>query len=318
VSRLPDVTEEEWLVCDNFNRKIVEEFLKQAHLSPQTLKQYRSALRIFCKWVHDECDNKPIHKLKTRHAMAYQNYLIEFGLSNKAVKFKRAAVSSVCGYIETFYDDDYPEFRNIYNKKVPSPGTAPKREKLPLSEEEFNSLIDTLEKRGNFDMVAYLRFSYSSGCRRAEARQLLKEVVNYEKVKDKPYYATHKLRAKGRGREGKVRSLFFEDDAMDAIRKWLEVRGEDDCPYVFATKENGEYKQIGPNTFNYWCSKIFTKIVGRRVHPHLLRSTRATHLVVSGGKNIEAAQALLGHESAETTRLYVIKQGSEDLDSVFD
>jgi len=101
---------------------------------------------------------------------------------------------------------------------------------------------------------------------------------------------------------------------MDAINKWLEIRGQDDCPYVFVSKLNGEYKQIGEATFNNWSNIYFEKIVGRRFHPHLLRETRATTLVVEQGKDIKTAQKLLDHKSSTTTEIYVIRKDEEDAD----
>lgn len=317
--KLPPVSDDFWQnEVNEFNREITEEFLQQQHLSPHTLKQYESALKQFFRWVHDNCKNKPLHELKPRDALRYQNFLIARGLSSNAVKFKRSAVSSLCGYVELYYSDEFPLFRNIYNKKIPNPPRTLKYEKKPLSEEEFQHLIDELKNREQWQMLAYVLFSYSSGCRRSEAAQLRKEVIHYDKVEGKNYYVTHNIRTKGRGKEGKIRKLVFDDMAMDALKKWIEARGEDDCEYVFVNKtRDGKVEPLSPSAFNYWCSEIFTDIVGRRVHPHMLRSTRATHLVAIEGKNIESAQALLGHESSETTALYVVKDTDDDLDDVF-
>jgi integrase len=321
--KLKEVTEQEWNQVDDFNKQITSEFLEQGHLSPHTLSQYKSALRIFFRWVYDNCQNKPITDLKPKDALRYQNFLINRELSSSGIKLKRSAVSSLCGYIELYYADEYPLFRNIYNKKIPNPPKTLKNEKKPLTNEEFDLLLKTLEEKEEWQMLAYVMFSYSSGCRRAEGRQLLKEVVDYEYIKDKDgnyknYYLTHEIRCKGRGREGKRRKLQFSDEAMNAIKKWLEIRGEDDCEFVFVTKtKDGKVSQISASTFNYWCSEIFTKIVGRRVHPHQLRSTRATHLVAISGKDIKSAQKLLGHESSDTTELYVIKEGDDDIDDAF-
>ena len=46
-----------------------------------------------------------------------------------------------------------------------------------------------------------------------------------------------------KGKQGKIRKFQFDDEAMESIRKWLEVRGEDDCKYLFVTK-NKMVKQI--------------------------------------------------------------------------
>lgn len=321
--KLQEVDDLFWKTNINqFNRDITEEFLQQGHLSERTLEQYRSGLRQFFKWVHDYCSNKPIYELKPRDALKYQNYLIGRGLSSSAIKFKRSSVSSLCGYLEIYYLDEYPTFRNIYNKNIPSPPKAVKHEKKPLSKEELDHLVQVLEERKEWQMLAYVWFTYITGCRREESRQLLKEVVDYNYVKDqqgnvKNYYATHNIRAKGRGKEGKVRKFSFDDRAKDAIKKWLDVRGHDECPFVFVSKSKGEVKQVSDSAFNYWCSEIFSKIVGRRVHPHLFRSTRATHIVALEGKDIKSAQALLGHESSETTEIYVVRETQDELDDLF-
>ena len=104
---------------------------------------------------------------------------------------------------------------------------------------------------------------------------------------------------------------------MDAIKKWLEVRGEDDCPYVFVTRYGGKLKQVGESTLNNWCSKDFASIIGRRFHPHILREGKATTSVVEDGKSIESVQNLLGHNSSETTKIYIIRDEDEDTDELF-
>lgn len=317
--KISEVTEQEWLEVNDFNRSITEEFLEQQHLSPHTLKQYRSSLRIFFRWVKDNCGNKAITDLKPRDALRYQNFLIGRELSSSAVKFKRSSVSSLCGYIELYYGEDYPLFRNIYNKKIPNPAKSLKHEKKPLSVEEYELLVKTLEEREEWQKLAYVWFTYITGCRRGESAQLLKEVANYDKAPNKNYYVTHSIRAKGKGREGKVRKFQFDDNAMNAIRNWIHYRGEDDCPYLFVKKtKDGKVSPLSPGSFNYWCSNDFAEIVGKRVHPHLFRSSRATNLVVHEKKNIEAAQALLGHNDPNTTKIYVVKDSEDDLDTIFE
>ncbi|MGG3892012.1 tyrosine-type recombinase/integrase [Metabacillus fastidiosus] len=326
VEKLAEVTKK-WFDenVEQFNQEITNEFLNQAHLSPQTLSQYRSALYHFFKFVHDQCGNKSITDLKPRDALRYQNFLINRNLSSSAVKFKRSSVSSLCGYIELYYSDEFPLFRNIYNKKIPNPAASKRHEKVPLTEEEFFNLIEVLTERKEYQMVAYLLFTYETGCRRGESRQLLRDFVNAEKAIDKktgeekPYYFTSEIRCKGRGKEGKLRKFPVSEIAMEALKKWHEERGEDDCPYMFVKKtKEGKVNQLSASTFNYWCTEIFTEIVGKRVHPHLLRSSKATNLSLYGGKSIDAIQALLGHNSPDTTKIYIVKDGEDELDELYE
>lgn len=303
-------------------QELIQDFLRQSQKSDQTLKQYKSALYIFAKFVHDELRNKPITELKIRDALRYQNHLIDLGLSDSAIKFKRSAVSALYIFIEAFWEDEYPNTRNIFTKAVPNVGNVKKKEKKPLTVREIAKLKEELIQREEWQKLAYLTFTYSTGCRREESRQLRKEVVNYEKFKNakgeqKNYFVTHDIRAKGRGKQGKVRKFQFDEESMLYIRKWIEVRGEDDCEFVFVNKKkDGSATQISASTFNVWC-ELFSEILGKKVHPHLLRSSRATNSVVEEGKDIKAVQQLLGHNSASTTEIYVVRDDSDDVSELF-
>ena len=330
--KIEEVTQEFW---DNevlaLNKMFIDEFLQQQHLSPATLKQYESGLKIFAKWVHDFCipkGEKKITDLKPRDALRYQNWLISKGLSPNAIKFKRSAVSSLCGYIEVYYGDDeqYKGFRNIFTKAIPNVAKSNIKEKQPLTTAEIDKLIEVLTEREEWQKLAYVLFTYITGCRREEARQLLVEVTTYDKYKDKQgneknYYVTHSIRAKGRGKEGKIRKFKFDQKSMDAIKKWIEYRATqvetDDCQYIFATRTKNGYKQVSANTFNLWCEEFSEILGGRPVHPHLFRSSRATNAVIEEGKDIKSVQKLLGHNSSQTTEIYVVRDDADDDDDLF-
>src|SRR5690606_39010993 len=247
-------------------------------LADKTLRQYKSALRIFARWVHENCIPKgstTIVMLKPRDAMRYQDWLIRQGLSASGIRFKRSVVSSLCGYIEVYWSDRYPNFRNIYSKAIKPVKNVKKKEKVPLTIEEIDRLSRELTRQEEWQKLAYLWFTYVTGCRREESRQLLKEVITYNRAVDtkgnvKKYYLTHTIRAKGEGKIGKVRRFKFDDRAMEAIKKWIEYRGEqvetDDCPYVFVSKsKDGVYKQLTPNTFNLWCDHFSKILDGKHV-----------------------------------------------------
>lgn len=331
--KLPEVTDEMWLTVNKSNRDMCEEFLREStHLSPYTKEQYKSALRQYFWWIKENAGDKSFDQIRSRDYLFFQNYLVRRGLSSSAIKLKRSVVSSFNTYIETYYSDMFKDFRQYVTKRIPAPTPNQVHDKEPLTLEEYKHLCDELEKKELWEQLAYLKFSFSTGCRRNEARQLLKEVVTYDpKVREievknedgsrekrtSKSYLTHIIRCKGRGEQGKQRRLQFDEEAMDAIKKWLEVRGEDDNPYVFVSKYKGEIKQVSENSFNLWCESIFEPIVGRRVHPHLFRETRATTLVVEEGKDISVAQKLLGHNDVSTTSIYVIRDDEDMSDEAF-
>ena len=330
--RSDDITDEMWEKVNKFNRDMVQEFLDyKIELSEQSKIQYRSSLRIFFWWVYENLNDKDCVEIKKKEFVRYLNWLTNRGLSDSAIKIKKSVISSFCNFIVEYYEDEYPTFRSFVTSSMKVVKTGYVHEKQPLTPEEYEKLCNDLKELGEWQKLCWVMFSYRTGCRRAESRQLLKEVVDYPviekemKIIDEDgqeqnvisrYYLTHTIRCKGPSVLGKPRKLKFSEDVMDAIKKWLEVRGEDDCPYVFVIKEkDGTVRQVSDGTFNDWCSGLLTKLVGRRVHPHLFRESIATNLVLYDHKSSKVAQKLLGHESVETTEGHYIITNSEDDES---
>lgn len=332
MKKIPKVTDAEWLACNEFNRSIVEEFLANStELSQKSLDSYRSNLRIWVRWLSQNCANKRQVEVKSRDYLRFQNWLVGLNHSSADISNKRSAISSLNNFLVVFYEDEYPTFRNFISKAIKKPEPSLVNEKCPPTIAEMKMICDTVESskvKDKYMKIAWLKFTWETGCRRAESLQLLKSIIGAQSItkiikvkdddgnfieKEATYYVTHNIRCKGRGKTGKVRKFKFSDYAMNAIKKWLEVRGDDECEFVFATKLNGEMKQVAAETFNQWCSSLFTKILGRRVHPHCIRESRATSIVVEEGKPAEAAQKLLGHESVATTNAhYIIRDLEED------
>jgi site-specific recombinase XerD len=322
---LPEVTDEQWRNINPFNREKVEEFLLEStHLTERSLSQYKSALRIFYFWVHTDLRDKNIYEIKKKDFMRFQNMLVRRGMSSSGIKLKRSAVSSMNKYLINFYedDDDFLTFRN-YVEGVPNPVLSKTYEKVVLSKEEIELICKTLEESKQYQELTAFMLLYTSGCRRSELIQVKKDVVAYEQVKDvktgeyKGYYMTGNVRGKGKGELGEQYPLLFDDKVKDYMKKWIDVRGEDDCEYLFVSNYNGKVSQISPSTVNYWFTEIFSDIVGRRVNPHITRSSRSTHILESG-MDIKKAQQLLRHKDSSTTeKFYDLRQDKDDLSGVF-
>lgn len=334
--KIDEVTDDFWEnEVQKDNKYFINLFLQQGHLSPATRKQYESGSKIFAKWVHDNVlpiGEAKITDLKPRHAMQYQDWLGSKGLSPNAVKFKRSVVSTLCNYIEGLYGEDFEHFRNIFTKAVTNVKKTNIKEKIPLTLEEIDIIANELTKRQDWQKLAYFWFSYSTGCRREEARQLLAEVSDYEIKKviikdkitkediEKSFYVTHRIRAKGGGKEGKPRTFTFDVRAMEAIKRWMNFRAvqakTDNCKYLFVSNTKDGYQQLSANSFNTWCEEFSKIIGGKPVHPHLFRSTRATH-AKDAGADIKDIQTLLGHESSQTTEIYIVQDNSDSLGNLY-
>lgn len=111
------------------------------------------------------------------------------------------------------------------------------------------------------------------------------------------------VRVLGKGR--KERTVPYGVPASRAIDAWLASRAEiakpDSGPALFLGTRG---KRIDPRVVRALVYKVFgDEDAGRRIGPHALRHTAATHLL-EGGADLRAVQELLGHASLATTQIY--------------
>lgn len=331
LKKLPPITDEEWAEVEEFNRFIWDDFLTNStELSPHTRKAYHSNLRIWFIWVKDNLNNKKQTDITSLEFKRFQNWMVNRGCSSADIYNKRAAISSLNQYLEIYYADEYPLFRNFINRSIKRPPKAAVHDKEPLTKEELDHLVTVLRERGELCKMVWVIFSFETGCRRAESAQVQKDIVNAkpiikqvavvdengeEQQVESVKYLTPVLRCKGAGAAGKRRQLVFGQETMDAFNEWLEQRGEDDCPAMFVTQYGG-VRAATPETFNSWTQSTISKIVGRRVTPHDFRRTRAT-IAANDGIDIKSIQKLLGHSDSSTTELYISRMDDDDLDELF-
>ena len=109
------------------------------------------------------------------------------------------------------------------------------------------------------------------------------------------------------GKGNKERLVPIGGPAIKALRIWLyEVRvhmpvkkGEED--YVFLNRRGARLTRV----FIFMLIKQLAASAGikKKISPHTLRHSFATHLV-EGGADLRAVQEMLGHESITTTEIY--------------
>lgn len=324
--KIDNVTDEEWEKVNSFNRELVEEFLfESVHLSQQSLKQYRSSLRLFYTWVENVLHGKPVYKIKKKEFMRYQNSLVRRGMSSSGIKFKRSAVSSMNNYLINFYEDsdEFETFRNFVTG-VPNPSPNRVYDKVALTVEEVKKIKEALMESEEYQILAAFSVMYASACRRSEFIQLKRDTTKLSELKNNNnepigVYKTSQVRGKGSGEQGTLFSLFLDQEAIDHIKLWIEQRGDDGCEYIFVSEIEGEVQQINTTTVNYWFTEIISDIVGRRVNPHIVRASRSTHLIKSHGGKLNHAQKLLNHKSSEVTaNFYDLNEDEDEIEDMFE
>jgi integrase/recombinase XerC len=141
--------------------------------------------------------------------------------------------------------------------------------------------------------TAMIELFYSSGLR-------LAELVSVNLGDIDMHDATLEVTGKG----AKTRRVPVGGKALEAIRRWLQVRGSYAGPEERALFVSSRGTRVHPRTVQQrlqrWASQ---QGANRKVHPHLLRHSFASHLLESSG-DLRAVQELLGHSDISTTQIY--------------
>lgn len=256
-------------------RRCPESYLLKLELkryANNTVKTYVSCFEAFINhYIHIE----PEH-INENDIRAYLQKLIQEGSSNSYVN---QAINAI-----KFYYEVVMEMPNrFYGMERPR-----REEKLPkvLSKEEVLSII---EHTNNIKHRCVVSLLYSAGLRRNELLNLIPEDIDGKRMM---------IKVRG-GKGNKDRFTILSETLLKELREYYKLWKP--RTYLFE----------GPMAARYSAESV-AKIVSRaaaranikkRVSPHMLRHSFATHLL-EAGTDLRYIQVLLGHKSTKTTEIY--------------
>jgi len=283
-------------------KQFIQYLSTEKNASPHTCRSYMKDLEEFRDFLRQfEKDNSPLlsEEVKKIDKMVLRRYLSFLHRKNR-----KSSVSRKLSTLRSFFK--YLIKEGIVSSNPAKNVSTPKVEKpLPstLSVDEVFRLIDSpketeSKKRSEFSKkgiqrdIAILELLYSSGLRVSELVGLNISQLDLD---------LGLVRVMGKGR--KERIVPVGKKACEALKDYLKERG----------KINGE----GPLFINKMGQRLSSRSVGRlvkryslisgifrKVTPHSLRHSFATHLL-DGGADIREIQEMLGHSSLSTTQRYI-------------
>ena len=218
--------------------------------------------------------------------------------------YARASVARRVGAIHTFYRW---AAANGHARSDPAAllGRPKVASRLPtvLRVPEAAALVEAPDPSGDDEREraialrdrAILELMYGSGLRVSEVAGLTLDRVDLDRG-----------RVLVLGKGDKERELPLSDPARDAIRAWIRdgrpgMLPESPTTALFLNRRRA---QVGARDVRRLVGRYGNvTLAGRRVTPHTLRHSFATHLL-EGGADIRAVQELLGHASIATTQRY--------------
>ena len=291
-------------------KKWIEEYLRclevERGVSPHTLRAYAKdleQLRVFIEETHPAEESEDAGKLKTA---VVRGYLRQVRLKTRPSTIARK-LSSIRGFVRFLAEREVLESNPILSVRGPKRGhTLPRH----LSVDEVYRLLDApcdgkiLRIRDR----ALLETLYSTGVRVSELVAL-----NLESL-DEELGIVHVW---GKGR--KERIVPIGERAIQLIRKYREaVSARPGTPAdpkaLFLNARWGRLTaRTAARVLEAWRMRAG---IDRRVNPHALRHSFATHLL-NAGADLRSIQELLGHQSLSTTQRYTHLQLA-DLMAVYD
>jgi integrase/recombinase XerD len=185
--------------------------------------------------------------------------------------------------IKFYYEKVLKKEKDYYSINRPR-----KEQKLPdvLSKEEIAAILKATENKKHKCLIALI---YSCGLRRSEAINLKLEDID-----------TNRMLIKIRGAKGnKDRMVQFPASLYQIIQEYLtESRPE---IWLFEGQKKEQYSAT--SVFNVVKRTARNAGIKKKVYPHILRHSYATHFLEQG-VDIRFIQEWMGHGSIKTTQLY--------------
>ncbi|MBI4711950.1 MAG: tyrosine recombinase XerC [Planctomycetes bacterium] len=311
----------------------MEELIKQfteylrysRNYSAETIRAYREDLEQFKEFIGGESSKPDIKSVPHKYGMScdsisnivVRGYLVHLRENN----YRKTSIARKIATLKSFFK--YLCQRGMMESNPAALVRQPRPDKkLPdfLTEDELKKLMDkpreiALNKSGKrrpqdtplravsvADIVglrdnAIIELLYSSGIRISELVNMRTRDIDFNSGMAHVY---------GKGK--KERMVPVGSYAIGAINRYLAARkreGADTSPYLFLSHSKHKTAHLTDRSVRR-SLRFYGQQSGlsyKKVSPHTLRHTFATHLL-DRGADLRGVQELLGHQSIATTQIY--------------
>ncbi len=279
-----------------------DRLMKQRQVSPHTIASYRDTFRLLLKFAHKQLKKPPsklsFNDLDAPFICAFLDHIQnERHNGTRTRNLRLTAIRSFFHYAAFLEPSHSAHIQRVLAIPV-------KRQDRPLidflTHSEIKALLAAPDKTtwaGRRDR-ALLVLAIQTGLR-------LSELIGIRR-RDIVLTTGAHVRCYGKGR--KERRTPLTKQTVAVMKSWLEERKGSDDDYVFP---NARATQLSPDGVQYllakhvaMAQKTCPSLKEKRVSPHVLRHTAAMELLQAGVDHSVIA-LWLGHESAETTMVYL-------------
>jgi integrase/recombinase XerC len=268
-----------------------EEYLAARNLAERSRREYLNDLSDLLVFLTNGKGTTTPSGVTKQHLDSYLAELDRRGYTGATRRRKVASIRSFFGFLQDAgVIPVSPALKLI-------PPERERNEPRVLSEGEYKRLLEVV--RGDIRDQAIIELILQTGLRLSEVARLhVNHVSLPAKISKEPGYVGS-VTVLGKGR--KQRSVTLNYKACRAIKNYLGSRPDTEDTHLFLTKYR---KGISPRSIEKLLTKHLREAGIPAASVHTLRHTFATHTIKRGTK-LEVVRQALGHESLETTSIYV-------------
>jgi integrase/recombinase XerD len=284
-------------------RFLLEYLVSERNLTRNTQCSYRDTLRLLLPFVaqqtHRQVDRISVFDVSPDLVRLFLRHLEESRKCTAATRNQRlAAIRSFARFVGLFcpeFVDWSGQLRDIPLKRTSRPTIT------YLEKSEMDALLgapDQATLQGRRDH-ALLLFLYNTGARADEAAQL--KVADLQFAHSDRDHSLVQIRGKGT----KLRRCPLWPKTVIELSSLVGSRPSTD--HVFLNRSGQPITRFGVHTMvERYVQRVACRVPSltrKRVSPHTIRHTTATHLL-RAGVDINTIRAWLGHVSLTTTNIY--------------
>jgi integrase/recombinase XerD len=290
------------LIAPHVQAFFAEYLCQQRRLSPQTITSCRDTFRLLLTFLRDQTGVAPsalrIVDVDAPAVLRFLTYLEQE--RGNSVRSRNIRLSAIRSFFRLIALRD-PDSLGVATRVLAIPTKREDKKLIAyLTRTEMQALLatpDTSHWTGRRD-YALLVTLYNSGARVSEVLSLKRAQVCFG------VHTFVQLTGKGR----KERTVPLWTDTAQTLQSWFEELGEHAGPYAFP---NARGKALSREGVAYLLHQAVQRalptcpgLATKNITPHVVRHSTAMHLL-QAGVDIATIALWLGHESIETTHMYL-------------
>ena len=272
----------------------------ERRLSKNTVISYSYDLLKYIDFIFFKFSINSTSKIELKHIKKFIMCINEIAEKNKSsslnIKSISRIISSIKGFHQYLINEDIVKINPA--EKISSP-KVPKTKPEYLTVLEIKALFNSFDKSKKYALrdIAIIKLLYGSGLRVSELIEMRLTDIRWDE---------NFIIVTGKG--SKERFVPINDSALKSIKEYIKnlrpilaSKNLSNKGYIFLNYKG--YRLTRMTIWNIIKDLSIKANIAKKISPHTLRHSFATHLI-EGGADLRVLQEMLGHTDIITTQIY--------------